>query len=315
MSEDARSDDGRNEHDPSSSGTLPVRAGDRREPTSMEPLRLLAFNPRADEAFGPEADFVRASTPAPRDWRRFRAAASLAAVVIVGGAAAAAHVHGLRVANAEEAQARALSHRMEAMSARLESLEANRSRDDVANIRKVISEIRAGAASTRDVGGSVAQLSARVDRLEKDQGPRLEKLGDRIDHDSATRLSDLATRLDKLETKTAAATAAAAKTVAVAVAAATPPAPTPPAKASVVAKASPGVSTEPTGSIDRVHARLRGFYLSEIHNGYAMIDSPAGEFAVAPGDMMPGGGRVLRIERHGRDWVVVTTQGQILASD
>ena len=46
-----------------------------------------------------------------------------------------------------------------------------------------------------------------------------------------------------------------------------------------------------------------------------MIDGPGGEFAVGPGDVVPGGGRVLRIERHGRDWVVVTTQGQIVATD
>jgi hypothetical protein len=70
-----------------------------------------------------------------------------------------------------------------------------------------------------------------------------------------------------------------------------------------------------TASIEKPRPRLRGYFVSEIHNGYAMIDGPRGEFAVAPGDLMPGGGRVLKIERHGRDWVVETTQGQILASD
>ena len=35
---------------------------------------------------------------------------------------------------------------------------------------------------------------------------------------------------------------------------------------------------------------------------------------VAPGDFIPGAGRVLRIERRGDDWFVLTSQG-IIASD
>ena len=131
------------------------------------------------------------------------AAASLAGVVLVGAAAAAAHVHAWRVTRAEEAQARALAHRLDGMTTRLESLETNRSRDELANLKKVLAEIRAGAASARDVGGAVAQLGQRVDKLEKDQGARLDKLGDRIEHDAAARLADVTARLDKLEAKAA----------------------------------------------------------------------------------------------------------------
>ena len=53
----------------------------------------------------------------------------------------------------------------------------------------------------------------------------------------------------------------------------------------------------------------------DLRNGYAMIDSPQGQFAVGPGDAVPGGGRVLRIERRGRGWAVVTTIGSIEGSD
>jgi len=279
-------------------------------------LKLLPYFPAEDEtlrARREERPFVTEveASPAkpPRDWGRLAAAASLAGVVLVGAAAAAAHVHAWRVTRAEEAQARALGHRLDGMATQLESLESNRSRDDLANLKKVLAEIRASAASARDVGGAVAQLGQRVEKLEKDQSARLDKLGDRIDHDSAARIGELTTRLDKLEAKAATSVATAA--------APSPPlraAPTPPAKPEP-AKAEPAVSNETTASIDKPRPRLRGFYVAEIHNGYAMIDSPQGEFAVTPGDVVPGGGRVLRIERHGRDWVVVTTQGQIVASD
>jgi hypothetical protein len=300
-------------HDAGATNALPAKAEAERS-TTPEPakLRLLRFEPSHEGSPRYEGDAEipyysahegRSERPAanraPRDWRRLRAAASLAAVVVIGAAAAAAHVHGLRVAEAQEAQARALTHRLDAMGKRLETLEATRSRDELANLRKVLAEIKAGAANTRDMGGAVAQLASRVDKLEKEQVARLDKLGDRIDHNSAARLADVTSRLDKLEAKTASA-AVAAK---------------PSPKLNVAKAAAPGVSYEQTGAIDRPPPRLRNFFLAEIHNGYAMIASPAGEFAVAPGDIVPGGGRVLRIERRGRDWVVVTTQGQIVAAD
>ena len=84
-----------------------------------------------------------------------------------------------------------------------------------------------------------------------------------------------------------------------------------------MAPAKPGaaVSNDITGAINKPPQRLRRFYVAEIHNGYAMIGGPGGNFVVGPGDLVPGGGRVLRIERRGRSWAVVTTEGQILASD
>jgi hypothetical protein len=280
-------------------------------------LKLLPYIPAQDEPprARREEQTISAAVEAgqakpPRDWGRIAAAASLAGVVLVGAAAAAAHVHAWRVTRAEEAQARALAHRLDGMTARLDSLDINRSRDDLANLKKVLAEIRAGAASAHEVSGAVAQLGQRVEKLEKDQSARLDKLGERIDHDSAGRLGELTARLDRLEARAAPTVA----TVAAAPSPALKATPTPPAKPEA-AKAAPAVSNETTASIDKPRPRLRGFYVAEIHNGYAMIDSPQGEFAVTPGDVVPGGGRVLRIERHGRDWVVVTTQGQIVASD
>ncbi len=292
--------------------SLPAKAeAERRAPPEPAKLELLRFDPARDESprYNADAEIpyysnreAHSERPkpdrAPRDWRRLRAAASLTAVLAIGAAAAAAHVHELRVASAQEAQARMLTHRLDAMSRRLETFEATRSRDELANIRKVLAEIKTGAASTRDMGGAVSQLASRMDKIEKEQGARLDKLGDRIDRDAAARLANITARLEKLEAKTVVASA--------------PAKPSPKAN---LAKTSPGVSYAPTGSIERTPPRLRNFFLAEIHNGYAMIDSPAGEFAVAPGDVVPGGGRVLRIERRGRDWAVVTTQGRIVAAD
>ena len=314
MNDSARSDDGTENHDatPGARASLPANIEPARaDADEAAALKLLPFYPspeenpfyaaRADDAFfTARPEIARPAPRAPRDWRRLGAAASLAAVVAIGAAAAAAHVHELRVTRAGQAETRALAHRFDAMTARLQSLEANRSRDELASLKKVIAEIKASAASTRDVGGAVAQVAARMDRLEKEQGARLDKLGDRIDQNAATRLADVTARLDRLEARTTVAAVA--------------PAPAKAAGKTEVAKFPAGVSDETTGAIDKPRAALHGYRLSEIHNGYAMIDSPSGEFAVAPGDIVPGGGRVLRIERRGRDWVVVTTRGQIAAA-
>ena len=180
-----------------SSGGLPVPVDPPKVEPAREPeaqagptLKLLAFAPRRDEEVG-----VKAAPPSPRNWRRLGVAASVASVLVVGVAAAGVQYKELRVARAEKAETNSLAKRFDAMSARLESLDANRTRDELANVRKVLAEIKAGVASTRDVSGAVTQLNARVDRLEKEQGGRLDKLADRIDRDGAGRIADIASSL------------------------------------------------------------------------------------------------------------------------
>ena len=98
---------------------------------------------------------------------------------------------------------------------------------------------------------------------------------------------------------------AASLTVA-AVAPAPPPKPIP-----TPAKVDPGVSNETTASIEKPKPPLRGYAVIEVGDGFATIRGREGTISVAAGDMIPGLGRVLRIERHGREWVVVTSLGVI----
>lgn len=58
---------------------------------------------------------------------------------------------------------------------------------------------------------------------------------------------------------------------------------------------------------------LRGRYvLRDVIGGVALIERRDGLIEeVAPGDDLPGAGRVTAIERRGREWVVVTTRGII----
>ena len=57
----------------------------------------------------------------------------------------------------------------------------------------------------------------------------------------------------------------------------------------------------------------RAYVLREISDGMAVVEGEDGMVEAAPGDRLPGGARVQRIERRGGRWVVMTDRGYIAA--
>ena len=237
-------------------------------------------------------------------------ASSLAAgLALIAGVAAAAlyydHARETSLLAAKSEETRNLAQTVKTLKDRIDAIEAARARDESADTRRIAAELKGASAGVRDLSANLGQTNARLDKLERDHGTRLDKLTDRFDHDTAGKLADfsgklgdlsskfgdLSGRLEKVEKRPVAAAAVA-------------PAP--------LAKPAPGpaaVSNETTGSIDR--PKLRGYWLVDADEGYAVIDGRDGPQQVAPGDVVPGVGRVQRIERRGRDWVVVTSAGVI----
>jgi hypothetical protein len=231
-------------------------------------------------------------------------ASSLAAgLALIAGVAAASLYERARETDllaAKSEETRGLAQTVTALKDRIDAIEAARSRDQSADMRKIAAEMKGESAGARELSANLAQTNARIDKLERDHGARLDKLADRFDHETAGKLADLSGkltdvsgRLDKLEKRPLAAA---------------PVAPAPQIKPVPAAT----VSNETTGSIDR--PKLRGYWLVEADEGYAVIDGRDGPQQVAPGDVLPGIGRVQRIERRGRDWVVVTSAG-VIAGD
>ena len=225
-------------------------------------------------------------------------ASSLAAgLALIAGVAAAAlydHARETNLIAAKSEETRSLAQTVKTLKDRIDAIEAARAHDEGADMRKIAAEMKGESAGVRDLSANLGQTNARIDKLEHDHGARLDKLADRFDHETAGKLADLSGRLDKLEKRPVAAA---------------PVAPAPPAKP---VPAAAMVSNETTGSIDR--PKLRGYWLVEADEGYAVIDGRDGPQQVAPGDVLPGIGRVQRIERRGRDWVVVTSAG-VIAGD
>ena len=188
---------------------------------------------------------------------------------------------------------------------------------------------------------ALTQLTVRLDQIEHEYGARLDKLSERVDQDSASRFADIAARLDKLEKiaallatpvsesadvvarldkleKKVAVTAAPASEIAglttrlnklekrAAVAGASSANPLPPAapkQSSLMARADPPAPNE-TARSDNAGPLLRDYSVENVRDGIAVVDSRYGPQEVAPGDSIPGAGRVLRIEKRGGDWFV-----------
>jgi hypothetical protein len=203
-------------------------------------------------------------------------------------------------------------------------------------------------SAMRDLSAALTQLTGRLDQIEHEYGARLDKLSEHVDQDSSSRFADIASRLDKLEKraalpatpasesadvvarldkleKRAAIAAAPASEIAglttrlnklekrAAAAGASSAYPLPPAapkQSSLMARAEPSAPNE-TGRSDSPGPLLGDYSVENVRDGIAVVDSRDGPQEVAPGDSIPGAGRVLRIEKRGGDWFVLTSRGVI----
>jgi hypothetical protein len=203
-------------------------------------------------------------------------------------------------------------------------------------------------SAIRDLSAALTQLTGRLDQIEHEYGARLDKLSEHVDQDSSSRFADITARLDKLEKraalpatpasespevmarldkleKRAAVGVAPASEIAglttrlnklekkAAVAGASPAIPLPPAQpkqSSLMARAEPSAPNE-AGRSNNPGPLLGDYSVENVRDGVAVVDGRDGPQEVAPGDSIPGAGRVLRIEKRGGDWFVLTSRGVI----
>ena len=208
-------------------------------------------------------------------------------------------------------QTEALLRTVDALTARLNALDSAKSHDELVELRRSIGEIRSGSASSLELGSALAQLSQRMEKLDREENAKVDKLGERFDHEAGAQTAELSARIEKLEKKVVAAAAPALA-----------PAPSPPANTTAQPKLpasppklGPNVSMETTGSIERPRPLLRRYVVLGARDDVALIEGRDGERAVRPGDFLPGAGRVERIERTEGGWVVLTDQGLIAAAE
>ena len=250
------------------------------------------------------------STAAPRrsmfslsGWGAMQLAAPLALCAALGGGALLA-THRESAADVQTADT--ATDMLKKMSARLDALEGKLQPEGVSD-KKLAADVKSTLAATRDLNGALAQLGARVDRLDQAQSAKIEKLSERLDKDIVRSLSDATTHSEKR----ASLDVTPAQPVANTLPPARPPSPLAAARSNEPRSNAPSVSNEPTGSIERLRPVLVGYSVLDVRDGVALLQTRDGPQEVSPGDYLPGVGRVERIEKHGKQWAVVTSLGVI----
>jgi hypothetical protein len=202
----------------------------------------------------------------------------------------------------------------------------------VARIDRLAEENLRLAGDLRSLKAGIDLLKESIDRQRGEQGTRLQQLADRVEKaakndltrndpelaqrfgglterldrveklekEAAPRLAQIIERLDRMEKASLAPKAVPATTGTIPPATVAEPAPEPKAAEAKQPEAKP---TPP---------KLENWALREVYDGVAIVENRNGRIReVAPGQELPGAGRVEAIEKRGRAWIVVTSKGLI----
>jgi hypothetical protein len=237
-------------------------------------------------------------------WSRFHfaAAAALAIVVAVAGALL---LEDRQQANALAEQASenaSLAGAVKSLKVRLDAIDSAAPSAELADLRQSIGQIKSAVVSPREFSGALAQLTQRVDKLDRDGSAKVDKLSEHIDHEASAATAGLSARIDKLEQKIAAPPQPAALPVGQ-------------AKQLPIHPKFGSVSMDTTSSIERPKPLLRGYVVLDARDDIALVGGRYGEREVRQGDFLPGAGRVERIELRGDGWVVMTSEGLIASAE
>ena len=206
----------------------------------------------------------------------------------------------------------------------LDSLRASgentRQDEAIRSLKKSVDVLKQDLEATKaSNAGAVAQLVAKLDRLDRDPTPKLAEISarlDRIDKEPSPKLAEIAAKLEQIKTdpsspKLAEITARLERIehqVSSPVSTASISAPSRPAPAAAPSSDEPKTPPKP--------ATVEGWMLRDVYGGVALLEGRSGGLReVAPGQYVPGVGEIRSIERRGRSWVVVTSRGIIEADN
>jgi hypothetical protein len=177
---------------------------------------------------------------------------------------------------------------------------------DVRALKVTLEALKDGLDKPRPEAGT-RQVMERLERSERvalDASARLVKVAeqlDRIEREPAKAAGSLTERLERIERQVI----ATANTVAAS-------APVPVAAAAKAATPIPDpTQTASLPKPDPRQTRIEGWVLLEVYDGAALVESRNKAHEVAPGQTLPGVGKVLAIEKRGKAWMVVTDKGFI----
>jgi hypothetical protein len=238
----------------------------------------------APELGAPEGFPRLEQTSAPR-WKRFAVPAALALACGIGWAASARFDDSSQRPSPDLAAAQNAA-RLAAGSAADAAAAAQAQRQEMSVLREHVeglkSKLDAQAQKTRAAETTIAALQKNLSEQRAE---------------AAATTSQLQAKLEKVQTLAA-------------------ERPTDRAPVSSIAKTKPSPLAKPqpvagAAAIRPPAGPYRAFVLRDIEDGRAVVEGAGGLEEVGPGDVLPGGARVERIEKHGPNWVVLTDRGFI----
>jgi hypothetical protein len=246
---------------------------------SWDASRDAAWEASWDEA--PEIEFRPVSPARPR-WRLYSASAGALLLTLGMGWAAADKIGGYFGPPAPDPAAIKAAEALTAAQAQRRELAALR-----VHVETLKSKLEAQAQKSRMAETTIASLQ---------KGLAEEKA------DAASSASQLQAKIEKIQSQAAekAAEKAAERNIDKTTTASIPkPLPRP----AQIQAAAPAPAARP--------APYRNFVLRDIGPGRALVEGGGRIEEVEPGDILPGGAMVERIERRGQSWVVMTDRGYI----
>jgi TolA-binding protein len=203
------------------------------------------------------------------------------------------HLLPAQTESPQEAAERAeLSRNVQKMAADIHSLQAS------------LEALRATQSQTAKGVTALEGLTTRLDTAKRETSAAISALTDKVDRiqrEPDAKLSQVIDRLDRIEREFAA----------------------PPAASSIGAATAAAAQKQPqisVASAKQVPEAVEGqkkprlitsWIVRDVYDGTALIENPQGTIEVAPGDIIPGAGRVKSIERRGSGWIVITSEGVV----
>jgi hypothetical protein len=194
---------------------------------------------------------------------------------------------------------------------------------DIAQLHTVLAELRASTDVARkeaaNRSGALGERLAQLDKgLNASLAAKTASLNERfeqVEREQNARIAGLAAQLERRVAVPAPVAAKAEPTqtgsLPEASRAAETKAPEPRAAEAKLAEAKPAEIKPKAAAPDRPPV-IDGWALRDVYDGTAILENRRRRLVeVAPGDILPGVGRVEGVERHGREWVVVTRQGLV----
>lgn len=175
---------------------------------------------------------------------------------------------------------------------------------DVRALETGMAALRAGQNQAANSRTGIEALTARLDAEKSETRAAIASASaeaERLRREQEAALPQLAGRLDRLERKLAEKEAASGA----------PPAAS---EASQKTAAAGGDAARPppdNAEGPKKPHLITNWVVRDVYRGVALLESTHGTIEVAPGEMVPGAGRVKSIERRPTGWIVITSRGVV----